>query len=542
MSDVPAPPREERWSALAEGELDVLVVGGGITGAGVAHDLALRGARVALVERGDWAGATSSASSRLVHGGLRYLEQLAFGLVRESCLERARLLDNAAGLVWPERFVFPVRRGDRVGRAKLAAGLALYTLVSLPRPLGLPRLLSAAAVARALPGIDADGLVGAGSYLDGATDDARLALAVVRSAHAAGAVTLSRVEALGVERGPGGAEARLRDVLTGRELARRARAVVLCGGPFTDELRGRAGLPGRWIAPTRGAHVLLRRERLPTDGCALFTSAVDGRAMFLLAWPRFTAVGTTDLDHDPAAEVRATRAEVRYLLDSANALVPGAALVEDDVVTTWAGLRPLLAAPEDDPSARSREERVERDGPLWTIAGGKLTGYRAMAEHLCAALCRELGIGRATRASPTRGARLVGALPARVARPAWSRWPAPPADPREVAWSRRYAALAPAVAERCAREPEGLEPLDAETARGELAWAVEHEDCLAPQDFLLRRTDLGYAPRERADALVATVAAELAARLGWDDATRRRAEASCRADLARGHAWREDPG
>ena len=167
------PTRAQRFAELDRAPLDVLVIGGGITGAGLALDLAVRGLRTALVEQDDWAAATSSASSRLIHGGLRYLEQFELGLVRDSCLERGLLLTNAAGLVWPETFVFPVHRGGPTGRLKLAAGLGLYTLVSVPRVLGLPRMHSAAAVARRVPGIRADGLLGGGSYLDGATHDAR---------------------------------------------------------------------------------------------------------------------------------------------------------------------------------------------------------------------------------------------------------------------------------------------------------------------------------------------------------------------------------
>src|SRR5262245_13418099 len=195
------PTRAQRFEELERSAPDVLVIGGGITGAGLALDLVARGLRTALIERDDWASATSSASSRLIHGGLRYLEQFEFGLVRDSCLERGLMLQNAAGLVWPESFVFPVHRGDPTGRIKLAAGLALYTLVSVPRVLGLPHLHSPGEIARHVPGIRAAGLRGGGSYLDGATHDARLTLAVVLSAAARGALALSRVELLSLENG-----------------------------------------------------------------------------------------------------------------------------------------------------------------------------------------------------------------------------------------------------------------------------------------------------------------------------------------------------
>lgn len=534
-------PRAERLRRLAETRHDVVVVGGGITGAGIALDLALRGVRTLLVERGDWAGATSSASSRLVHGGLRYLEQLELALVRDSCLERALLLRNAAGLVWPETFLFPVRRGDRVGRLRLGAGLALYTLLSVPRVLGVPGLCSRRTASRRVPGIDGRSLRGGGHYLDAATDDARLALAVVRSAARAGATVLSRVELAALESGASGVALRLRDAHAGG-LEVRARAAVLAGGPFTEELRRRAGLSGAWISPTRGSHVVVPRERLPTDGAVIFPSAVDGRVMFLIPWPRYTVIGTTDVDADPAQPVRATRAEVRYLLDSANALVPFAELGEEDVVSTWAGLRPLLAAPESDPSARSREERVVREGPVWTIAGGKLTGYRSMAEELCARLCDELGLGARGRRSPTRSHRLVGALDEPPGRPGWSRLEDGAVAARKPlidAWSKRYAALAADVRRACGRAPEGERALDAETLLGEVDWAVAREDCRTASDFVLRRTDLGYGPLSALRAALPSVESRLARLLGWTHEEGERSRAELEADLDRMHGWRE---
>ena len=539
---LPLPAREQRLERLGAERPDVLVVGGGITGAGIALDLAARGLAVALVERGDWACATSSASSRLIHGGLRYLEQLELGLVRESCLERGLLLRNAPGLVWPERFTFPVRRGDAVGRAKLAAGLALYTLVSLPRALGLPRLVGRASVARNVPGIRAEGLRGGGTYLDAATDDARLTLAVVATAIGRGVNALSRVELEHVEGGASGVEARLRNVLDGSTHTLRARACVLAGGPFTDELRARNGLSTGWVRPTRGSHVLVPRERLPTDGAVIFPSAVDQRVMFLIPWPRYTVIGTTDLDAAPGQEVSATRAEVDYLLRSANALVD-AGLGPDDVVATWAGLRPLLA-PEDagaSPSARSREERVAREGALYTIAGGKLTGFRAMAESLGARLASDLGRGDRAARSPTRSLALRGAFARPAARPDWSRLSEDgfrPAEAVATAWTRRYAGLAPAVEEACGRAEEGRRPLDAETLLGEVDWAVRHEDCVAVEDFLFRRTDLGLGPADVA-ARALELVLERMARLGAWSAERRAAErAAAQAALARPQRWR----
>lgn len=544
----PPPPlrRSERLERLAEtpgAPLDALVVGGGITGAGVALDLAARGLSVALVEQHDFAAHTSSASSRLIHGGLRYLEQFAFGLVRESCLERAWLLEHAAGLVWPEQFAFPLEAGGRVGRLRLAAGLALYTLLSLPRPLGLPTLIGRRALERRMPGLaqaPAGAAIGAGLYLDGATDDSRLCLAVVRSAEALGALCLSRLRFEGLERGSDRVRARLTGALDTREsLQVEARRLVLCGGPFSDGLRQQAGLGGRWINATRGVHVVLERGRFPTQGAFIFTSKLDGRAMFVIPWANRTILGTTDVDASPEAEIAASGAEVDYLLESANRLCPGLGLGRPDVLSTWAGLRPLLRA-DGSPSSRSREERLEVEGPIYTLAGGKLTAFRAMAEPLGARLARDLGRGNPSRRSPTLGLRLWGALdrPARL--PDWSRWPGldgpPPDGERLWGWAleRRYGRFAPLVRQRAGDSAA----LDAETRAGEIRWAVEQEHCLTAEDFLVRRTDLGYASLGQLDACLPQVFAELSTALGWGAAELSREHEAVGALLERLHGWR----
>ena len=377
----------------------------------------------------------------------------------------------------------------------------------------------------------------------------------------AGAICLSRVEALGIEAGSMAA-VELRDLLgggtfpgsggtfpgSGRTFRVTARAAVLAGGPFSDELRGRAGLAGGWISPTRGTHVALPRERLPTDGAVIFPSPVDGRVMFLVPWPRYTVIGTTDLDASPGDEVRATRAEVRYLLDSANGLAPDAALTEDDVVSTWAGLRPLLAAPDRDPSERSREERIQRDGPIYTIAGGKLTAFRSMAEKIGARLTDELGIGRRGASSPTRDHLLPGALSERAPRPSWSSLapdgkPALGREPILHAWAKRYGARQELVKDTCMRAQEGLRALDAETLLGEVDWAVRHEDCLQPSDFFLRRTDLGLGPRAIADEAAPLVIERMRDLFGWDSDEARSAADELRESLDRGERWRKEaPG
>jgi len=316
---------------------------------------------------------------------------------------------------------------------------------------------------------------------------------------------------------------------------------VLAAGPYTDGLRQRAGLSCVWLAPTRGAHVLVPRARLPIQDAVILPSGVDGRILFLLPWPRYTVIGTTDIDiqGEPELRPRATAHEVRYLLDSANGLVPAAALETGDVVSTYAGLRPLLRAEGLGPSARSREERIEREDAIYTIAGGKLTGYRSMAEKLGARIARDLGVGNASKASPTRDLRLSGALKAPVQRRDRSSSLAADAL-RQYVWQARYGSHAPDVARLCERASAGGQAWSADTLRGELQWAIEREDCLTAEDFFFRRTDLGLEPRERAEQLVAEVTSAMGAALGWD-AERLAAEQTCVLQEIRGrHAWRQE--
>lgn len=555
--------REQTLDALrGDCPPDVLVVGGGVTGVGIALDLAARGLRPLVIDRGDWAGATSSSSSRLIHGGLRYLEHFEFSLVRDSCLERALLLQNAAGFVWPEEFHFPVMRGDRVGKAKIMAGLWLYTALATPRALGLPSLRSRTDLEQRIPGIDSARLRGGGSYIDAATDDARLALAVLHTAKREGALALSRVSAVSIEDTQRGPVTLLRDEETGDEFELQTKAVVLAGGPSTDALlsitkfaAGKGPAPNEpWTAPTRGSHIVLPRTRLPTDGAVIFTSAVDGRVMFLIPWPNHTIVGTTDIDDEQAnpkdgskrQRPRATVDEVRYLLESANALVPAARLTDADVISTWAGFRPLLAAPPGKgPSERSREERIERAGNLFTIAGGKLTGYRSAAEKLGHLLTSTMGIGRAGKASPTRNLRLVGALGGPIPRPAWSRLmpgenPVQSLDPLAIAWDSRYAARSAEVRAFCASRPGGTDAIDARTLWGELDWAACNEGARGLLDFLFRRSDVGLGDEGKVRKLIPPLAARMALQLGWTAEQTALQIARATEELDSRHAWRNE--
>ena len=400
MPSTPVPPqavRRRTLDALAREWFDVLVIGGGITGAGVARDAALRGLRTALVEQDDFASGTSSRSSRLVHGGVRYLEHGQLRLVFESSAERRTLRRIAPHLVRPLAFVWPVYAGARVPRWKLAAGLALYDLLALFRNVGRHERLSTAGVLAREPHLGAVGLTGGARYWDAATDDARLTLATIRSAIAAGAVVLNhaRVVSLSSDGGRvGGAE--VVHVASGERISIRARVVVNATGPWSDAIERLAGNERRpAVRGSKGVHVCVERDRVRNTGAVTVIAPRDGRVMFVLPAGDFTIIGTTDSYEVVAPEeVRASEADVSYLLDAANHYFPAALLRRDDVVSAWAGLRPLMASDgaEGDPGSASREHVISSRVPgLVSVTGGKLTTYRVMASQVVDAVQRVLG-------------------------------------------------------------------------------------------------------------------------------------------------------
>lgn len=374
----------------------------------------MRGFRTALIEARDLGSGTSSHSSRLIHGGLRYLEQGQFRLVHEATRERRTLLRIAPHLVRPLPFVFPVHRGDRVPLWKLAAGMLLYDLLAPLRNVRRHRILGKRALLAQEPMLRERGLVGGARYYDAQCDDARLVVATARSAmlHGADVATYTRV--IGLERSGG----QVRGVVVEDALMRhgqvRAAVVVNATGPWTDQLRRLEDPAARpLLRPTRGVHVMVRRARLGHTAAITLTSPIDGRVMFVLPWGDFSYIGTTDTDEPGLPEsVHASEADVHYLLRSANACFPHAHLTEADIVSTWAGVRALLdTGGHGAASAVSREHLIRR-GPagMFTIAGGKLTTYRSMAEEMVDEVAAEL-TRREGRPRPERAATEREALP-----------------------------------------------------------------------------------------------------------------------------------
>ncbi|MGA9837821.1 MAG: glycerol-3-phosphate dehydrogenase/oxidase, partial [Gemmatimonadaceae bacterium] len=377
---------------------DLLVVGGGITGAGIARDAALRGFQVLLVDRNDFASGTSSRSSRLIHGGLRYLEHGQLKLVFEASSERRRLLRLAPHLVHPLRFVWPVYVGARVPYWKVLAGVTLYDALAMFHNVHRHQRLSVAAVQDEEPRLASDGLEGGVSYYDAATDDARLTLANVLDAERAGAVVLNHVavDAFALARGRA-VGAHLVDRLTGDAVDVLARATVNATGPWSDDVRKLEGAADRpRVRGSKGTHILVPRDRVGNTAALTLLSPTDGRVMFALPAGAFTVFGTTDTFTSARPdEVRASEDDVAYLLRAANTFFPAAHLGRSDVVSAWAGIRPLVATTADSPNAASREHAIQvTPAGVVTITGGKLTTYRIMAAQVVDVAARRIGGGR----------------------------------------------------------------------------------------------------------------------------------------------------
>jgi len=522
--------RAAALDAMAAEPMDVLIIGGGITGAGIARDAALRGLRVALVDKSDVAGGTSSRSSRLIHGGLRYLEHGDLRLVFEASRERRILLRIAPHLVRPLPFLFPAYRGARVPPWKLRAGLWLYDLLAAFRNVHAHRWLGAKRVRALEPGLRDKDLAGAGLYYDAQTDDARLALATLRSAATAGALIASYTEVLALAKPDGRvAGASVRDVLTGRRLELRARVVVNATGPWVDAVR-RLDEPAATplLRLSKGAHVAVPRARIGNTHAVTLTSPLDGRVMFVLPWGDVSYIGTTETEETVTPErARATGDDAVYLLRSANAFFPRARLAPHDVVSTWAGLRPLLA-PDRSRSAGavSREHRiVESASGLITIAGGKLTTYRVMGRDVMdrvASRLRKLDGRHPARAPATDELPLPGGETADLEVLVSSTVARGVGEPTAQHLVASYGTESAAVLNLVDRQRGLGKPIleGRPEIRAEVVHAVQREMAMRLADVLIRRTHLFHQTRGQAVTATTVVADLMAPLLGWDAARR----------------------
>lgn len=537
--------RAANLAAMADAQLDLLVVGGGITGAGVARDAAMRGLRTALVERADFAAGTSSRSSRLVHGGLRYLEHGALHLVFEASRERRTLLRIAPHLVWPRSFLFPLFAGGRVARWRLAAGLWLYDGLALFRNVRRHQWLSKRDLLRAEPGLRTRDLLGGARYWDALCDDARLTLATARAAHRHGALVANYAAVEALDNADGRVRgARVLDTLSGTRLTVRAHVVVNATGPWSDQLRS----DGRTLLrPTKGAHVAVPRVRIGNREAVTLLSPLDGRVMFIVPWGDLTYVGTTDTDQEGGADdVRASGEDVVYLLRSANAAFPDARLQPGDVLATWAGLRPLLRPPDArDPGAVSREHQIFEQPGLLSIMGGKLTTYRVMAAEVvdrAVARLHELDGRAVAPRAPTDREPLPGGETGDLDLLATEaeREGANATLARHLV--RAYGAETPAIVRLARSDPRLAAPIAAghPAIRAELIHALRREMAITLADLLIRRTHVFHDVRGHGAGEAATLVDLVAEEAGWDAARKARELADYLRDVERAEAFRAE--
>jgi glycerol-3-phosphate dehydrogenase len=535
-------------SRLAAERFDVLVIGGGITGAGAALDAASRGLRVALVETRDLASGTSSRSSKLIHGGLRYLEQFDFKLVYEALRERDLLVSKLAPhLVKPVSFMYPLYK-KVVERPYVGAGLVLYdSMEGTKRPVPRHKHLTAKSALKRAPALSPERLAGAMLYYDAQVDDARHTLTVARTAAANSAVMATRVSATGLTRAGDGrvTGARVRDEETGRELTVAAETVVICAGVWTDVVHELAGIKaGYKVRMSKGVHIVVPRAAL--DANTGMICRTDKSVLFFIPWGDHWIVGTTDTDWSgDRAEPAPSEDDVEYILSAANRVL-ARPLTRGDVVGVYAGLRPLVdpqAGNGGKPTTKlSREHVVDVPVPgLASIAGGKFTTYRLMARDVIDAAVADFG--RDVPGSVTDQVPLLGADGLAAVQAATSRLAEDYGVPRETVEHLlgRYGTLAEEVLGLIRSDASLGRPL-AEGhpyLRAEVTYAVTHENALHVEDVLMRRTRLFIEAADGGAGAAADVATIMGRLLGW---SRRRRAAETRRYLELLEAERVVPG
>ncbi len=531
--------REAGLARLRARTFDVLVIGGGIVGAGIARDAAMRGLSVALVEQGDFASGTSSKTSKLIHGGLRYLEHGRLRLVFESLRERSALRAIAPGLVHPLSLLLPVYAGDRRPVWKIRAGLWLYDLLAVGRNIRPHDLLSARRAVSREPGLRLDGLRAGGLFADCQMDDARMCLANILQAVSLGAACANYVRVRALlktdHRVCGGA---VEDLLTGRTFDVQARIVVNAAGPWADAIRQMsvAGTPAR-LAPTKGIHLVLprlARQALLVQGRA------DARMLFILPWGDYSLVGTTEGPvRGPLEALAAGAEEVGYLLDGVNRVLPGLHLDADDVIATFAGARPLLAfAGAATSASRGHAVNVDPWG-LVSVMGGKFTTYRRMAQDAVDLLVTRLRV-QADRCLTDQVSLLetVG-----EASPALWQELTRAVDPEVLARLLvRYGIGALHVLRLIDREPSLAQPVcpHHDYLEAELAHAITRELACTVTDVLARRTRIAWSSCQGLDAL-STVTGLFQRYAGTAGAPPELQAEAYRRFLARGFAFRGGP-
>ncbi|WTL33545.1 glycerol-3-phosphate dehydrogenase [Nocardia sp. NBC_01503] len=511
--------RTRAIDALGDTEIDVLVIGGGVTGAGAALDAASRGLSVTLVEARDFAAGTSSRSSKLIHGGLRYLEQLDFALVREALKERGLLLNKLAPhLVHPVPFLFPLQH--RVWeRAYIGAGVALYDTLGGARAVPMHRHLTRTGALELAPALKDDAMTGAIKYYDAQVDDARHTMTLARTAARHGATVLTRTKVTGLLRdGEQVVGAKVMDLETGLEHTIRARTVISATGVWTDDMIKMTGVEFPFhVRMSKGVHIMVPRERLNMNTGLIMRT--EKSVLFVIPWAEHWIIGTTDTDWSlDKNHPTASAADVQYILDHINSLLREP-LTRADIVGTYAGLRPLMTGASKETAKLSREHAVAEPAPgLFVIAGGKYTTYRVMAADVVDAAAARLGSDAPS--SVTADLPLLGAVGYQDMLDHVDEVAARAELPVQTVLHLlgRYGSLTDALFDLIAAVPALREPIPGaeDYLAAEAVYAATHEGALHLDDVLTRRTRISIEVPDRGLKAAPEIARLIAPQLGWD--------------------------
>jgi glycerol-3-phosphate dehydrogenase len=555
------PSREEMWEKIPE-EVDLVVIGGGITGAGIVRNAARRGLRVALFEQNDIAYGTSSRSSKLIHGGLRYLETYEFSLVFESVSERRVMLDLAPHLVNPLAFLFPVYAGSRRNLRMIKAGMWLYEGLSLFRSPKKHQVLKPEEVAEAEPLLKQEGLQGAPLYYDCSTDDSRLTLESVLDGIENGgiAVNWARVDAFTKDDQGRVSGVVVKNVRDGSLREVKAHAVINASGPWTDEVLGMSGpRTEHMLRLTKGIHIVVEWKKLPVDHAVVLFHPSDDRLLFALPWGERTYIGTTDTDYEGApGEEAATLADVDYCIEAVNAHFLTQPISRDDVIATWAGLRPLIAPePQGGDVAESKVSRehqitVGGDG-LITIAGGKLTTYRLMAKEAVDIAVHLLKLSNGLPLDLHSAQTFKAPLPGAVGWPEHDNHELVAEElakvcecdlPKGVGLHlvNTYGMRALQVAKLCTNDSSLLEPIVPGRLEimAQVDFGVREELAATVSDIMIRRTQIFFRDYDQGLASVEKVATRMAHLIGWSDEEKQKSIDHYKAEVALSRRWKEE--
>ena len=498
--------REQSWRALTENtHWDIVIAGGGVTGAGVAREAARRGLRVLLVDRQDFSWGTSSRSSKMVHGGLRYIAQGDVRTTLHSVKERERLMQEAPGLVDLMPYMMPHYDGRFPGRFAFGMLLKVYDLLARRK---YHTFHGADSVRERYPFLNPDGLTGASEFADAVTDDSRLVMRILHEARRDGAEVLNYVAVDRTEQNADGVTISLRDTVGGASCKVTASVLVNATGVWVNELREQLGQSAD-VRPARGSHIVIPAERLPVDVSFTILHPQDQRPIFVYPWEGRTVIGTTDLDHPKPdnGEVGITRREMDYLLALAAFQFPEAGIQEKDVISSWAGVRPLVASGAKNSSKESRDHTVWKDGRVVSVSGGKLTTFRLIALDVLKEARDELPECEVDKKAPVFT----------ITDPAIASLASEQMAHRLAGFYGRDAAEIIGTA-KAYGGAEDLEPIPGtHTCWAELRWQAASEAVVHLDDLLLRRSRLGLLLKNGGLDLLPDLKERLQPMLGWSD-------------------------